>query len=586
MLLECTQVVQLKRAEEVTLPSAQKTAVIIGAGPAGLTAALEFCRRSSIRPIVLEASDRIGGISCTIRYNGNRIDIGGHRVFSKSDRVMDWWTELMPIASDGTGEDTAIQYQNQRRTVRSYEVPLSSSAAQPGPSAAESDSVMLVRPRRSRIYFMRSFFEYPLSLSVTTLRRLGALRTIKIAFSYLKSRVFQRKPEKTLEDFLINRFGRELYLTFFKSYTEKVWGVPCEQISAAWGAQRIKGLSLRTAVSHFLKKLFARTKKGSADIKQKDSETSLIERFLYPKYGPGQMWELVAKRIDEQGGEIRMGWRVAGINVEATLDGIERVTSVEASTPTGEVVTIPGDFFFSTMPIRELLRAIKAPIPAQVQAISDGLIYRDFITVGLLVDRLLITEADGSPVKDTWIYIQEPDVLVGRLQIFNNWSPYLVADPSKMWIGLEYFCYDTDPLWNKPDAEIAQFAIGEVARIGILHANEVRDSCVFRVPKTYPAYFGTYDRFDEIIRYMDGLENLFLVGRNGMHKYNNQDHSMLTAMVSVDNIIAGNMSKKNLWEINTEQDYHEDKKDHLGASRETQVSNTEEESIVDEEIVV
>jgi protoporphyrinogen oxidase len=209
--------------------------------------------------------------------------------------------------------------------------------------------------------------------------------------------------------------------------------------------------------------------------------------------------------------------------------------------------------------VRELLRSIQAPIPAHVHAISDGLQYRDFITVGLLVDRLLITEADGSPIKDTWIYIQEPDVLVGRMQIFNNWSPYLVSDPSKVWIGLEYFCYDKDELWNKSNEEIARFAISEVAKIGILHAEEVRDSCVYRVPKTYPAYFGTYDRFDEIVRYMERYENLFLVGRNGMHKYNNQDHSMLTAMAAVDNILNGIKSKQNLWEINTEQEYHEHK---------------------------
>ena len=211
------------------------------------------------------------------------------------------------------------------------------------------------------------------------------------------------------------------------------------------------------------------------------------------------------------------------------------------------------------MPVRELLRAIDAPVPADVQAISNGLRYRDFITVGLLVDRLLITEPDGSTIKDTWIYIQEPDVLVGRLQIFNNWSPYMVADPSKVWIGLEYFCCDTDPLWKRTDAEIANFAIGEVASIGILNPDEVRDFCVLRVPKTYPAYFGTYERFDEIVRYMERFENLFLVGRNGMHKYNNQDHSMLTAMMAVENILAGVKSKQNLWDVNTEQEYHEQK---------------------------
>ena len=534
--------------------SSKRTAIIIGAGPAGLTAALEFCRESSVQPIVLEASDRIGGISCTIRHNGNRIDIGGHRFFSKSDRVMDWWTEIMPVERSEGENEFAIRYQNQQRTIRA---PVKADSRGAGP--LDPDCVMLVRPRKSRIYFMRSFFDYPISMSADTLHRLGFNRTLRILVSYIRSRFSQRKPEKTLEDFLINRFGTELYLTFFKSYTEKVWGVACDQISAAWGAQRIKGLSLSKAVGHFFKKLFTGRKRDSKDIRQKNSETSLIEQFLYPKYGPGQLWEHVAKLIGQYGGDIRLGWRVTTLHIHTGPDGIDRVTSVDAKTPQGEIVRIPGDYVFSTMPVRELIRAVDTPVPNEIRTISDGLVYRDFITVGLLVDRLLITEADGSPVKDTWIYIQEPDVLVGRLQIFNNWSPHLVSDTSKVWIGLEYFCYETDPLWNKSNAEIAQFAIEEVAKIGILNAKEVRDSCVFRVPKTYPAYFGTYERFDEIVRYMDRFENLFLVGRNGMHKYNNQDHSMLTAMVAVENILKGVTSKQNLWEINTEQEYHEAK---------------------------
>ncbi len=531
--------------------------MIIGAGPAGLTAALEFCRRSSIHPIVLEASDRIGGISCTIRYNGNRIDIGGHRFFSKSDRVMEWWTQLMPIHGENADGAFAIRYQNQERVV--HPGVLSTSSTDSAPGERDPDCVMLVRPRKSRIYFLRSFFDYPLSLSGSTLGRLGALRTLRIGASYIKARLFQRKPEKTLEDFLVNRFGRELYLTFFKSYTEKVWGVPCEQISAAWGAQRIKGLSLRTAVAHFLRKMFAPKKPG--DLAQKDTETSLIEQFLYPKYGPGQLWEHVADLVQAAGGEVRLGWRATSLHVEpsAASTGTDRITRVQALSPEGESVSLQADYVFSTMPVRELLRALDTPVPPSVREVSDGLMYRDFLTVGLLVDRLLVTEPDGSLLKDTWIYIQEPDVLVGRLQIFNNWSPYMVADPSKIWIGLEYFLYDTDELWSKPDAEIAAFAIAEVAKIGLLNPLEVRDSCVVRVPKTYPAYFGTYDRFDEIVRYMDRFENLFLVGRNGMHKYNNQDHSMLTAMQSVDNILAGNFDKTQLWEINTEQEYHESK---------------------------
>ena len=534
----------------------QQTAVIIGAGPAGLTAALEFCRKSSIRPIVLEASDRIGGIACTVRHHGNRIDIGGHRFFSKSDRVMNWWNEIMPVAPEECNQEEcnqppSISYQNKARTLNGLHQPA-------GEPSGDPDCVMLVRPRKSRIYFMRSFFDYPLSLSPATLSKLGLFRTVRILASYIHAQLRRRHPEKSLQDFFVNRFGRELYLTFFKSYTEKIWGVPCEQISADWGAQRIKGLSLRKAAAHLFRKLIL-PRTGSADIRQKNSETSLIEQFLYPKYGPGQLWERVAALVQEGGGEVRLGWKVAGLQVEKDRDGQERIVSVQALNPQRQLVTIRGDYFFSTMPVRELLCAIDVPLPSNIQAISDGLQYRDFITVGLLVDRLLITEADGSPIKDTWIYIQEPDVLVGRLQIFNNWSPYMVADPSKVWIGLEYFCNDTDPLWKMPDAEIARFASNEAASIGILKSSDVRDSCVIRVPKTYPAYSGTYERFDQIVRYTERFENLFLVGRNGMHKYNNQDHSMLTAIMAVENILAGIKSKHNLWEVNTDQDYHEQK---------------------------
>jgi len=433
----------------VTLGDKKQTAVIIGAGPAGLTAALELCRQTDIQPIVLEASDRIGGISCTVRYNGNRIDIGGHRFFSKSDRVMDWWTELMPISDSGQNDEFAINYRNTERKVSNANAKNDGQARGPIP-IRDPDRVMLVRPRKSRIYFMRSFFDYPLSLSLDTLRRLGPVRTVRILLSYLKAQATPRKPENTLEDFLINRFGRELYFTFFKSYTEKVWGVPCDKISAAWGAQRIKGLSLLSAVGHFVKKLLslARGKKKN-DIRQKESETSLIEQFLYPKYGPGQLWEHVAKMIEASGGEVRLGCRVETLHVERAGDGSFRMVSATARTPEGRELCIDGDYFFSTMPIRELMRSMNLPVPKHIQAISDGLMYRDFITVGLLVDRLLLTEPDGSMIKDTWIYVQEPDVLVGRIQIFNNWSPYLVSDPSKVWIGLEYFCYDTDPLGTR-----------------------------------------------------------------------------------------------------------------------------------------
>jgi protoporphyrinogen oxidase len=499
-----------------------KTALIIGAGPAGLTAALELLKQSQIKPIVLEALREIGGISRTVRYKGNRMDIGGHRFFSKSDRVMEWWLEQMPIQTpEGTAEN--------------------------------QDLVMLIRPRRSRIYFLRRFFNYPITLTKDTLTKLGITRTIKVGFSYIGSRLRQIKPERSLEDFLINRFGRQLYLTFFKSYTEKVWGTSCSEISAEWGAQRIKGLSLTAAVKHFLKKSFGRREQG---IRQKGTDTSLIERFLYPKFGPGQLWEHVADKVAKAGGEIRLGWKSVGVHTEGN-----RVTSLDALSDDGEMRNFPADYFFSTMPMRDLVNAMAGTgceVPANVKQVSDGLVYRDFITIGILVDKLSITEPDGGLLKDTWIYIQEPDVQIGRLQIFNNWSPYLTA-PGKVWLGLEYFCYDTDPLWTMSDDELKKFGAAELEKIGILRAGDVLDGHVVRVPKTYPAYFGTYDRFEELRAFTDSFENLFLIGRNGMHKYNNQDHSMLTAMQAVENVVQGKTGKDNLWMINTEQDYHEEK---------------------------
>jgi len=535
-----------------------KTALLIGAGPAGLTAALEFLRRSDVHPIVLEASHEIGGISRTIRHNGNRIDIGGHRFFSKSDRVMNWWMDLMPPEA-GADTQHALRHQNKQRTLK---------VNSQGLSPETTDLVMLVRPRKSRIYFLRRFFDYPIKLTADTLRKLGLSRTVKIGFSYLWARLFPRKVEKSLEDFLINRFGRQLYLTFFKSYTEKVWGVPCEAISAEWGAQRIKGLSLTTAVLHFLKKAFSSSRDEA--IQQKGTETSLIEKFLYPKYGPGQLWEHAADQIRGRGGEILLGWRATRLFVQG-----ERITAVEAVSDSGERRRFPADYVFSTMPVRELIDALDTPIPSEVREVSDGLQYRDFITVGLLVDRLTVREADGGPLKDNWIYIQEPDVLVGRLQIFNNWSPYMVADPAKTWIGLEYFCYQTDALWKMADEELKKFAIAEVEKIGILRACDVTDAHVVRVPKTYPAYFGTYDRFHIIREFLDRYPNLYLVGRNGMHKYNNQDHSMLTAMTAVDNIIAGIEDKENVWSINTEMEYHEEEgKNEARANSPTQNTNS------------
>jgi protoporphyrinogen oxidase len=517
-----------------------RVAIIIGAGPAGLTAAIELQRHTGIKPILIEAGTQVGGLSRTVRYKGNRMDIGGHRFFSKSDRVMQWWLDLMPVEASATRDDE-LRYQGQRRSV-----PNGGSA---DPSTDEL--VMLVRQRKSRIYFMRRFFDYPIRLTADTLRKMGPMRTVMAGASYMRSSLLPRRDERTLEDFLINRFGRELYETFFRSYTEKVWGVPCDQISAEWGAQRIKGLSLRGVVTHFLTKTFGARRN---DIAQKQTQTSLIEKFLYPKLGPGQLWEHAADLVCRDGGEIHYGIQIDRIRADG-----DRVVSVEGVDATGQRVTFAGDYFFSTMPVRDLIRSLSAPVPTEVREVSEGLVYRDFITVGLLVNKLKLTEPDGSLLKDNWIYVQEPDVLVGRLQIFNNWSPWLVAGEDKVWIGLEYFCNDTDAIWKLSDEEMTRLAAGEIAKIGIINPEDVEDAHVVRVPKTYPAYFGTYDRFHVIRNYVDQFENLFLIGRNGMHKYNNQDHSMLTAMTAVENIVNGNSTKDNIWAINTEMDYHEEK---------------------------
>jgi protoporphyrinogen oxidase len=524
--------------------SETEKAIIIGAGPAGLTAAFELLMRSDIKPIILEKSEYIGGISKTVNYKGNRIDIGGHRFFSKSDRVMEWWMKMLPIAN-APDQSFLISYQNKTKEVKptKYKPP------------TDPDAVMLVRERLSRIYYLKQFFDYPISLSGDTIKKLGMAKMMRIGMSYMWSRVNQIKDEKTLEDFFINRFGKELYLTFFKDYTEKVWGTSCKDISSEWGAQRIKKLTIGKAIMHAIKSQFK--SKDKSDLAQKGTETSLIEQFLYPKHGPGQLWEEVARMVVEMGGEIYHHRDVDNIKYEGN-----KVVSVTArNKQTNQLETYTGDHFFSTMPVKELVAGMSPAVPEPIAHIADGLLYRDFITVGLLLTQLKVKDEKQANklIKDNWIYIQEREVRIGRLQIFNNWSPYMVKDPNHVWIGLEYFCNVGDSLWSKPDAEFMKFAIDELAQIGIINKADVIDSTLLREEKTYPAYFGTYDRFDEVKNYLNQFENLYLVGRNGMHKYNNSDHSMLTAMTAVDNIIEGVKTKDNIWVINTEQEYHEKK---------------------------
>lgn len=494
--------------------------IIIGAGPAGLTAAYELLTKTNLIPVIFEKTPEIGGISKTVNYKGNRIDIGGHRFFSKSTVVMEWWKKFFPHEDNSKDES----------------------------NPEKSNNVLLIRRRLSRILYLRKFFDYPIRLSKTTLLNLGFVRVIKIMVSYLKAVLFKQKPEKTLEDFLINRFGKELYNTFFKSYTEKVWGVPCNEISKEWGTQRIKGLSVTKTLIHAVKTLLLKKR----DIAQQELETSLIAQFLYPKYGPGQFWEFIASEIEKMGGKIYMNHEF----VEFEKSGSQIISCTSRNTFNNELIKFNADYFFSTMPVSDLMVGLEAP--QDIKEIAAGLIYRDFITVGILLKNL--KKENGGSLKDNWIYIQEKDVNVGRIQLFNNWSPYMVQDSNTFWIGMEYFCFEGDRLWSLTDTDFMTMAIGELIKIGLIKKTEdVLDSTIIRMPKTYPCYFGSYKHFHKVIDYVSTINNLFLIGRNGMHKYNNQDHSMLTAIKGVENIINNVKSKDNIWEINTEEEYNEEK---------------------------
>lgn len=520
----------------------KKKALIIGAGPAGLTAAYELATRTDIEPIVFEMSDMVGGLSRTVNYKGNRIDIGGHRFFSKSDRVMQWWKTIMPLQNSSG----LLSCKKHRENVVSA---VCTCTLNPD----KIDKMMLIRGRLSRIFFLRKFFNYPVSLSLETVTNLGPVRMVKILISYLKIRARPIKPETSLEDFFINRFGYELYSTFFRDYSKKVWGVGCKDIKPEWGAQRIKGLSISKTIAHAVKQLLPQKK----DMAQKGTETSLIEQFFYPKFGPGQMWETVTAFLQARGIFVLMEQKVTALKVENNV--VQSITVCDAQ---GKETTYEGDYCISTMPVKELIAAIDGTVPQNVKQVAQGLVYRDFITVGLLLKKMSVKDSKNrisTMVPDNWIYIQESDVRVGRLQIFNNWSPYLVASPDHVWVGLEYFCNEGDDLWMMEDEAFKKFAVQELVKINMIDAIDVLDATILRVPKAYPAYFGTYDRFHEITQFTNSIKNLYLIGRNGMHKYNNQDHSMLAAMTLVDNLVAQKEDKENIWSVNTEKEYHETK---------------------------
>ncbi|HEV6967725.1 NAD(P)/FAD-dependent oxidoreductase [Roseateles sp.] len=511
--------------------------LIIGAGPAGLTAGLELLRAGYPQVTLLEATDAIGGISKTVNYKGNRIDIGGHRFFSKSDWVMDWWRDVLPVAKPANGGGARLAYQGQQRLLGGHEAVASET----------DDAVMLIRSRQSRIYFGGNFFDYPLKPGMDLVAKMGPLRCLQFAGSYMAAAARPIAPERTLEDFFINRFGRQLYLQFFKDYTEKVWGVPCRDISADWGAQRIKSLSIGSAAKQALKKIVT----GSNDTQH----TSLIESFLYPKYGPGQMWETAAAEFERRGGRLLRGWTVDEIHRQDRR--VERVVARDAQ---GQRQGFDASAVVSTMPIRELAQALRPAPDAPTLAIAGGLEYRDFITVGLLYRRMSPKVAGKARhVSDNWIYIQEPGVKVGRVQVFNNWSPYMVADPDTVWLGLEFFARDDDELWALSEDALKALAVREMQQLGLADEAELLDATVLRQPKAYPGYFGAaFQRFDELRAWLDGLDNLFLCGRNGMHRYNNQDHSMMSARLAAEAIMNNGAGRNAIWDVNIDDDYHEE----------------------------
>lgn len=511
-----------------------KKALIIGAGPAGLTAAFELLKNSSeYEVIVFEESEDFGGISKTVCYNGNRMDMGGHRFFSKIRRVNEWWQEMLPSQGAPALDDKLLG-----RTTFKYEN---------GPDPEQTDEVMLRRKRISRIFFNNRFFDYPITLKAETLKNLGFLTTIEVGMSYLKALIFKRK-EDSLEDFYINRFGKKLYSMFFERYTENLWGRHPREISPDWGAQRVKGLSI-TAI---LKNIFAKKENGEV-------ETSLIEEFSYPKLGPGQLWELTAKSIEETGrGRIIKGARVVSVITAENAAFVKGVRYEKGD----QIFEETGDIVISSMPLKDLVEGMEG-VPEEIRHIASGLPYRDYMTVGLLLKKLKLKNLTKEKtvndiIPDNWVYVHDRRVKMGRIQIYNNWSPYLVKDINTVWTGLEYFCNEGDALWNMEDEKFTEMAIDEMITMGAIESRQdVLDSHVERVKKAYPAYFDTYSEIDRLRDYLNSFGNLYCIGRNGQHRYNNIDHSMCTAFETVDNIISGRSDKSNIWSVNTEQAYHE-----------------------------
>lgn len=510
-----------------------QTVIIIGAGPAGLTAAYELLKKSKkYKVIILESDSQVGGISKTIKYHNNYMDLGGHRFFSKSEEILELWREIMPVQGKKSFDDKVLG--REKRLEKD------------GPDPERVDNTFLIRDRVSRIYYLKHFFDYPVTFNFETLKNLGFFRVVSCGFSYLKACIFKRR-EISLENFYINRFGKKLYKMFFKSYTEKIWGRDPSRISALWGSQRVKGLSIKKVV------------KKALHINSKDKETSLIESFYYPKYGPGQFFLEMEKKIMEMGGVIKKNSPVIKVNIKN-----KKIISLIYK-ENGKEKEIRGDIFISSMPLKDLVDSFSIKVESNIKEIAANLPYRDFMTVGLLVKKLNLVNTTkiktlANIIPDCWLYIQDNSVKLGRIQIFNNWSPYMVEKPlDTVWLGLEYFCNESLDMWNMKDKDFVNMAIDELVSMDIINKEDVLDYHLERVKKAYPAYFDSYKDIDKLIDYLNKIPNLYCVGRNGQHRYNNMDHSMMTSIIAVRKIINNDKDKTDIWNVNTEEVYHEEK---------------------------
>ena len=468
--------------------------LIIGAGPAGLTAAYELMAKSDkYEVIVFEESNQFGGISRTVNYKGNRMDMGGHRFFSKVPEVNEWWKKMIPTQGALPYDDVVLHRE--------------STIVEGGPDPEKTDRVMLRRNRLSRIFFKRKFFDYPVTLKMATLKNMGFGTTVVVGCSYIKSAIFKRK-ENSLEDFYINRFGKKLYSMFFENYTENLWGRHPSEISPEWGAQRVKGLSIMAILGDIFGKMFNK--------KNRKVETSLIEEFAYPKLGPGQLWEITADDFVKMGGTIIKNAKV----VKVIKDKNNKMTGL-AYEKDGETVTVNGDYIISSMPVKDLIESMN-DVPEEFRKIATGLPYRDYMTVGVLIPHLNLknetkTKTIGDIVPDNWVYVHDRSVKMGRFQIYNNWSPYLVKNiENTVWMGLEYFCNEGDEMWSMSDEEFGKMGIREMVQMKLIDSeSDVLDFHVERVKKAYPAYFDTYEHMDDLRNYINTIPNLFCVGRNG-----------------------------------------------------------------------